>query len=288
MKKLLLLSLIALMSTPAFAKVCKDDARLYIIKSTIEKIDAGEKVKPIKLTPETFLDMPPIVRAKLGDNIRVYNKSCVPLQVYNGTLPKSIELPFIKLENSLQKALIRGDQKMADVILNQFIPAPISSDESVLLITSLPWPESALDNLYNYKYFSKAVQNNYTKPSSGYTSLQVTTCNFYPATPTHIELYALLGGRVSDAFLVGYNVGNTSIQITAENGAEISSWPESRSLSAKKDPSKFATCSGISIPRIISSLSSIGAKIQAIDWSNMHSTLMKVRLKMKNAAVETK
>lgn len=257
MKKLLIVPLLALMSTSAFAKICKDDPRLFTIKSVIEKMDAGETVKPIKLTPQTFLDMPPVVRNKLGDNILVYNKACVPNQVYQGTLPKSIEMPFPVLENLLQKALIRGDRKMADVILNQFIATPIKTDDAVLLISALPWPQSALDNLYQYKFFSQVVQNN------TFDDNQEDTCDYYIATPTHIGLYALLGGKVLDSTLAGYYIEDSRLIIATENGVSTKNTADMTTLAQRKNPDNYDLCSGISFPRSLNSLTSAGVKIQA-------------------------
>lgn len=249
MKKLLLIPLLAIMSTSVSAKVCKDDPRLYTIKTVIEKMDAGEIVKPIKLTPQTFLDMPHLVRNKLGDNIRVYDNACVPNQVYQGTLPKSIEMPFHALENSLQKALMRNDKKMADVIVNQFIAEPITTHESLSLISALPWVNSAISNLYKNNYLEKVSQHNYSRKE----------CLSIKAKPTLLEIYALLNGKVSDNILTGFSGYQEYFKVGTINGSSYLNTGEV--VRFEYESGYFRKCSGVSPQRTYNSLAKIKVNI---------------------------
>jgi hypothetical protein len=274
MKKLLLVPLFALMSTSAFAKVCKDDPRLFTIKTVIEKMEAGETVKPLKLTPQTFLDMPYLVRNKLGDNIRVYDNQCVPNQVYQGTLPKSIEMPFYALENSMQKSLMRNDKKMADVIVNQFIASPMTTDEVLPLIASLPWTDSAIKNLHSYKYIKEVAQENTYLKHQKY-------CNHAVAKPTLLDIYGLLNGKVTDKSITAFGHYETHLVVVTESGYTQQNSSEVEKVLMLGTTDDYNKCSGISIGKTSNTLANIGVNLFVVNSDNesfLHEKLLKAKM----------
>lgn len=270
MKKLLLLAILAIMSMPSFAKICKDDPRLFMIKSTIDKLDNGEEIKPVKVTAETFLRMPPLVRNKLGDNVRVYNKSCIPNQIYQGSLAKSIELPFYTIENALHYALLRDDKAMAELIVSQFQAEPMTTDKALSLVSILPWSQAAIDNLYKYNFMKKLPQEN--KGRTG--SPQVKVCSKHIAKVSQIDLYSLISGRVSDNVITGYSAYKAILFIATKNGFTVDNYNSYLKLSSVHNKnSEKASCSGLSIARTIGSLSNAGINLYSTDTTNSKQNL---------------
>jgi hypothetical protein len=179
-------STLLLFSLSAEASTCKDDPRMYTIKSVIDQIDAGEDVKPMKLTPKTFLELTSTVRAKLGDNIRVFNESCVPTQIFQGKIAKPLYMPFPVIEQALHRAGLRKDFTTMNVIFQQFRASELPASRLVYMARPLLWTPDAVESLYDAGIMAK----------SGRSGTVSTQCQSIQSPALQIELFATLGGQV--------------------------------------------------------------------------------------------
>lgn len=180
------------------ASVCKDDPRMFTIKTVIDQIDAGESVDPMKLTPQTFLELTDNVRAKLGDNIRVYNEDCVPMQVFEGKIAKPISVPYPILEDSLHRAGLRGDMETINVIFQQFRPEPEEPHSLVYMTRPLTWSPDAVSAIYKAGIVEK-------RPIGTEDKRHFEVCSKIESEVTQADLFSALGGRATKEESVIFN-----------------------------------------------------------------------------------
>tara|TARA_B100000745_G_scaffold16345_1_gene11774 strand:+ start:5157 stop:5936 length:780 start_codon:yes stop_codon:yes gene_type:complete len=254
-KKILLSITLLLFCQLTTAAVCKDDPRMYTIKSVIEQMAAGETTAPLKLTPYTFLSLNDNVREALGDNIMVYDENCVPYQVYKQQPPKKIMADFEELSIFMLHAAIRADKKAIDMVVNSFRAAPKSTDELMVLIATLSWPRQAMTALYDYGLFSKMVQNNLHNDSTQ------TACSQLTAALSMLDLYSLLGGRVSDSIKTLYSIDRDKLYVWTANNVRGSNMELSDVAKTKYDKT---SCSVLSFERVRYSL--VQAGVNLVDY----------------------
>ena len=236
-------------SLTANANVCKDDPRMYTIKTVLNKMEAGETVDPLKLTPQTFLELTDNVRKKLGDNIRVYNESCVPVQVFEGQIAKPIAMPYSTLEDSLHRAALRGDDKMVNLIFQQFRPTPVEDKELIGYVRPLTWTQDAIETLYRTGLMERvAVGTDYTHNTE--------YCANIESQVSQIALFANLGGKLNKPSDI---ISGNNNWFMDKSGAAFSSMPKRYFTKASSDDSK--ECFPISIPRIKNSFIKVGFSI---------------------------
>lgn len=182
------LSILGFSSLSSEAAVCKDDPRMYTIKTVIDQIGAGEDVQPLKLTPQTFLELTPNVRNALADNIRVYDEGCVPVQVFNGELAKPIRVEYSLLEDAILRASIRGDKKTMKAIFQQFRAA----EKEPLDIINMAKPAMLPSNVREFIYESTPIKKLPLEPEH---EKRLAFCQRIESPITFVDLYSALGGK---------------------------------------------------------------------------------------------
>jgi len=193
LKKTILIVSLAFASVSSFspqaASVCRDDPRMFTIKTVLDDMEAGKQVEPIKLTQLTFLELTENVRNKLGDNIRVYDSNCIPTQIYEGKLAKPFYLPFAALEQGLHTAALRGDKKTIEAIFQQFRAEPKSTADIIYMARPITWTEDAAELLYQTGKMEKMGL------PSIFNADEQRICKKVLSPITQVELFAKLGGK---------------------------------------------------------------------------------------------
>jgi hypothetical protein len=258
LKKIAFILAALVITQAAQANVCKDDPRMYTIKTIINQLEAGEAIKPIKLTPYTFLNLSPQVRNALGDNVMVFDDNCVPYQIYQGNPAKKITIAFEDLSNFMHHAAIRGDSKALNMVVSSFRAAPKTTDEAVVLVSSLNWTTAAIDTLYKEGLFHAVGQENY------YHKDEMKICNGFTAMPTSIDLFALIGGSVSDRVKTSFEIDNSSLSIQTLSGTR-------RTNSGLGQVKSETWCSGVSVARTHNSLVQVGVDLVQYGGSSGYS-----------------
>lgn len=136
-KALFTAGVISLFSLPAsaFALVaCQDDERLYSFADYIDERQAGTS-EPLQLTVATFLNLTPRAREVIGDNLRLLDSECRPMQVSQGEPPFRIEMPFSTLYMGFYDAVLRGDERTQQILLNSFRAEPVDPMEFISYFT---------------------------------------------------------------------------------------------------------------------------------------------------------
>ncbi|MDX5977607.1 hypothetical protein J4377_16760 [Halomonas sp. XH26] len=136
-KALFTAGVISLFSLPtsAFAQVaCQDDERLYSFADYIDERQAGTS-EPLQLTVATFLNLTPRARDVIGDNLRLLDSECRPMQVSQGEPPFRIEMPFSTLYMGFYDAVLRGDERTQQILLNSFRAEPVDPMEFISYFT---------------------------------------------------------------------------------------------------------------------------------------------------------
>lgn len=196
LKRTILIASLALVSVSSFtsqaANVCRDDPRMFTIKTVLDDMEAGKPVEPMKLTPLTFLELTENVRKKLGDNIRVYDNNCIPTQIYEGQVAKPIYLPFGALEQGLHTAAMRGDKKTLDAIFQQFRAEPKSAYDIVQMARPITWTKETTDFLYQVGKMEKTGLESF----DGYDEAKA--CGGVLSPITQVELFSKLGGKANN------------------------------------------------------------------------------------------
>lgn len=235
-------------TTTAFANVCKDDPRMFTIKTVLDKVEAGEAVEPMKLTPQTFLELTDNVRAALGDNIRVYNESCVPVQVFEGKIAKPILIPYPLLEDSLHRAALRGDDNMISLIFQQFRPEPVLPEEAVSYTRALTWSPDAIESLYRTGLAERVAVGTNNEHSTKY-------CATIEAPVSQLALFVNLGGRLKapSDLIAGSKYADWFFMTPSGTAMAFYDKAYAKRLSENVD-----NCYPMSIPRIINSLTAAG------------------------------
>jgi hypothetical protein len=180
-----------LFSLSAEANTCKDDPRMYTIKSVIDSMEAGEDVKPMKLTAKTFLELTSTVRSKLGDNIRVFDEACVPVQIFEGQIAKPIYMPFPVIEQGLHRAAMRKDFATMNIIFQQFRASASPASKIIYMARPLFWTNDALNALYETGIMERLSAGTLSSGDS-----DISHCGKVLSPITQIDLFAKLGGRV--------------------------------------------------------------------------------------------
>lgn len=236
-------------SLTANANVCKDDPRMFTIKTVLDKMDAGEAVDPLKLTPQTFLELTDNVREKLGDNIRVYNESCVPVQVFEGQIAKPIVMPYSTLEDSLHRAALRGDDKMVNLIFQQFRPTPVEDKELIGYVRPLTWTQDAIETLYRTGLMERVAVGTSNSHNTAF-------CSTIESPVSQLSLFASLGGKLNAPadLIVGSKHGDNWFMDTS--GAAFSATPSVTFIKTTSDDPK--SCAPISVPRLLNSFAKAG------------------------------
>lgn len=239
-------------SLTANANVCKDDPRMFTIKTVLDKMDAGEAVDPLKLTPQTFLELTDNVREKLGDNIRVYNESCVPVQVFEGQIAKPIAMPYSTLEDSLHRAALRSDDKMVNLIFQQFRPMPVEDKELIGYVRPLTWTQDAIETLYRTGLMDRVAVGSANEHNIAF-------CSTIESPVSQLALFAALGGKLNTPadLIVGSKYGD--YWFMDASGASFSYSPNVDVIKATSDDSK--ECHPISIPRLLNSFAKAGFRL---------------------------
>ncbi|UYO73996.1 hypothetical protein M0220_14105 [Halomonas qinghailakensis] len=137
LKTLFAAGAISLFSLPtsAFAQAaCQDDERLYSFADYIEERQAGTS-EPLQLTVATFLNLTPRAREVIGDNLRLLDSECRPMQVSQGEPPFRIEMPFSTLYMGFYDAVLRGDERTQQILLNSFRAEPVDPMEFISYFT---------------------------------------------------------------------------------------------------------------------------------------------------------
>lgn len=173
------------------AKLCRDDPRMYAIQSVINKLDAGEQIKPLKLTADTFLALTPDVRAKLQDNIKVYDGNCIGYQVYKGKPPVAIKIPFESQLHFFTQALARGDEKSVRLAIDFFAPEASSIHQIIQMVAPLDMAPPAMKQLSSMKLLP-LVGMGYAQDSN---PAREAVCNKTVANNSLLDIYVLFGGK---------------------------------------------------------------------------------------------
>jgi len=241
-------------SQTVMANVCKDDPRMYTIKKVINKLHTGEAIKPLKITPHSFLNLPPAIRAALGDNVMVYNNKCVPVEIYKSTPPKKIAVAFEDLSNYMHHAAIRDDLIALNIAMTSFKAALKTTDEIVALVSPLNWTTSAINTMYKNGFLKRLPQVNlYRNNTKKY-------CKGEIALPSSINLFTLLGGKTSDKSKTSFIADSSDMYIQTINGVRADN-----SIAKTQD-----TCSGLSIAATHNDLVQTGINIVEYGGSNAH------------------
>ncbi|CAH1042994.1 hypothetical protein [Halomonas sp. TD01] len=136
-KALFTAGVISLFSLPtsAFAQAaCQDDERLYSFADYVDERQAGTS-EPLQLTVATFLNLTPRARDVIGDNLRLLDSECRPMQVSQGEPPFRIEMPFSTLYMGFYDAVLRGDERTQQILLNSFRAEPVDPMEFISYFT---------------------------------------------------------------------------------------------------------------------------------------------------------
>ena len=147
MKRYLSLALTALFfssATPA-AELCKDDPRMYLLGTIIEKIRAGEEVKPLKLTASSYLALTPNAREALGNRIVVLDTECRPVQTVDGLPATRIAIPFEVHMDALRDALAQGDVDRARAV-SRYFKSEAKTIDQALPLTRAVFTGTKLEN----------------------------------------------------------------------------------------------------------------------------------------------
>lgn len=245
-KKIILAATLMAVSSVTLANVCKDDPRMHTIGSVAKKLEAGEVIKPLKLSAETFLNLRPFARKIIGDNMLVMNQACLPYQVYQGQLPTKIEVSFSELSNALKLAFLRGDQKLAMVIMTQFKPVNETTNEIVSMLAEIKWPNKSVQGLYESGLFNKAAQDN---------EKQTESCREKEANISLLELYSAIGGQASDKKPTILSFHGSVLSILVNEGNENNNYSY-----MTLDENTNKKCSGFSQGRVHNSLIDMGIR----------------------------
>ncbi|SEQ34218.1 hypothetical protein SAMN05421693_12512 [Ectothiorhodospira magna] len=114
---------------------CMDDERLYAIGDFLKSLDSGGVVQPLRLTPETYLNLTPGVRQRIGDHLVILDESCRPVQVFAGEPPVRIMMSFPVIYGAFVDAVLRGDTVTQNIVLRSFKAAPVTPAEFMSLLT---------------------------------------------------------------------------------------------------------------------------------------------------------
>jgi hypothetical protein len=235
---------------------CKNDARLYAIGHVINKIKAGETIKPIQMNASTFLNLTQSVRNALGDNITVFNDQCVPVQIYDQKLVTKISVPFEELLLAVEWTFIRNDTDTLTTLLNQFRAAPKTTSELMSLTGPITWSDKTQDSAFKFGWL-RAASTIHTRSNSE-KMMHIAKCKELRATPTLIELFSKLGGTTSDNTLVSYMPRNhaTSYQMLSTDNQYQSTYS-----GEVQHPKSGKMCSATNVNSVLAALQSTGIRM---------------------------
>jgi hypothetical protein len=270
MKRLIKISLLVLISSISnisYSNECKDDPRLHAIGSVIEQINNsnGLKIKPIKMTGNTFFNLTSEARGALRDNILVMDSKCSPYEIYNGRSPIKISVPYQDLSTAIYWALLRNDIETAVQIASSFKADDMSVDNLISLTTELNWSPKAIERAVKAGIL---VDKNQIGFDSKFCPGQI-------AKKTNIELFAKLNGKAIpikkienedgetlDNY-VRWSVGNFKNEVEIYIKGKTNSSTESSMVKYKRNK-ETRPCSGISISGIKGALAKIGIKLKDV------------------------
>lgn len=183
LKALFTAGVISLFSLPvsAFAQgACQDDERLYSFADYLDERQAGTP-EPLQLTVATFLNLTPRARDVIGDNLRLLDSECRPMQVSQGEPPFRIEMPFSTLYMGFYDAVLRGDERTQQILLNSFRAEPVDPMEFISYFTVI---DSGNEELMERLARSAGI------------NIHTASCNDETKYLQFADLYVRFGGNV--------------------------------------------------------------------------------------------
>jgi len=158
-----------------------DDARLQTIGALIADVSSGKKIKPLKVTVETFLDLDVDLIKSLDRNIAVLQRNCKLVPIVDGRALGRLHVNFYELFPVIEEAIKKKNVDKLKFIKKNMRVNPLSGDEMLPLVTLLEYDKKQL------KLIKKTL---HVKPKfingQGYPRLYM------------IAFYHKLGGRIRD------------------------------------------------------------------------------------------
>jgi len=116
-----------------------DDARLLTIDTVIDDIKSGKKLKPLKITLQTYLELDQSLIAALSKNVVLLKKDCKAVPIIGGKVARPFKVGFFELFPVIESALDDDDAEKLKFIKSNVKVDPLDAEEMLTLVTKLDY-----------------------------------------------------------------------------------------------------------------------------------------------------
>ena len=158
----------------------KDDPRLENIIPVLKEIQAGNTIKPVQLSLETYMGLSPKVLGILGGNLYISVPDCSKHFLFEGEFIEKMEVPMSSLWYIINNTLRSNSADKLQFINKNLIAAPMTASEIIHYLQYITLP-SAQHSLLKDVLLLIPMKDRSSKNKEGWLLL---------------DIYVQLGGRL--------------------------------------------------------------------------------------------